>query len=56
MNADKKRQVKRPALEPHLKYLHDRELEERDRSGYLTRPQTAEEYLPFVRAASWPKE
>lgn len=46
----------RQALERHLKYLSDLELEERDRRGYLARPQTEDEYMPFLKAASWPKD
>lgn len=43
----------RHALERHLKHLHDLELEERDRRGYLARPQRQEEYKIWEDTASW---
>jgi metal-responsive CopG/Arc/MetJ family transcriptional regulator len=46
----------RQALEEHLKRLHIRDLEERDRRGYQARPQRIEEYRPWKEAAAWPEE
>ena len=43
----------RQALEEHLKRLHFRGLEERDRCGYDAKPQRKEEYLPWENAAVW---
>jgi metal-responsive CopG/Arc/MetJ family transcriptional regulator len=34
----------RQALDRHLKYLHELELEDRDRRGYLAHPQREEEF------------
>ena len=45
----------RQALERHLKYLHELELEDRDRRGYLAHPQRAEEFRIWEDAASWPR-
>ncbi len=45
----------RQALERHLKHLHELELEERDRRGYLARPQREDEYRIWEEAASWPR-
>lgn len=45
----------RQALERHLKHLKELELEERDRRGYLARPQRDDEYLVWEKAASWPR-
>lgn len=45
----------RQALESHLKYLHEKELEARDRKGYLARPQTEDEFRPWEDAAAWPQ-
>jgi metal-responsive CopG/Arc/MetJ family transcriptional regulator len=44
----------RQALERHLKYLRDLELEELDRRAYLAQPQTEQEYRPWEEIASWP--
>ena len=44
----------RQALEEHLKRLHIRDLEERDRRGYLAKPQRQEEYRPWEEGAAWP--
>jgi metal-responsive CopG/Arc/MetJ family transcriptional regulator len=44
----------RQALQQHLKHLHDRALEDRDRRGYLAQPQREEEYRVWEEAASWP--
>jgi metal-responsive CopG/Arc/MetJ family transcriptional regulator len=46
----------RQALERHLKHLHDLELEERDRRGYLTRPQREDESRVWEDIASWPED
>lgn len=45
----------RQALVEHLKRLHARDLEERDRRGYQAKPQRKEEYLPWEDAAAWPE-
>ena len=45
----------RHALRQHLKRLHDLELEEQDRRGYLARPQREEEFRPWEDAAAWPE-
>ena len=45
----------RQALQRHLRYLHELELEERDRRGYLAQPQREEEYRVWEDAASWPQ-
>jgi metal-responsive CopG/Arc/MetJ family transcriptional regulator len=45
----------RQALARHLKYLHDLELEERDRRGYLDQPQREEEFRLWEDSASWPR-
>ena len=44
----------RQALERHLRYLHELELEDQDRRGYLARPQREDEYRIWEDAASWP--
>ena len=44
----------RDALERHLKHLHELQLEDQDRRGYLARPQREEEYRIWEDAASWP--
>jgi len=44
----------RQALDQHLKRLHDLELEERDRRGYLAQPQREEEFRIWEDAAAWP--
>jgi metal-responsive CopG/Arc/MetJ family transcriptional regulator len=46
----------REALQEHLKRLHIRELEERDRRGYEAQPQRAEEYGPWEEIAVWPED
>ena len=45
----------RQALERHLKYLHELEMEDRDRRGYLAHPQREEEFRIWEDAASWPR-
>jgi len=57
--AAKRRKVNRSALicqalDQHLKRLHDLELEERDRRGYLAQPQREEEFRIWEDAAAWP--
>lgn len=46
----------REALQEHLKRLHVRSLEERDRRGYEKMPQRAEEYRPWEEIAAWPED
>jgi len=46
----------RLALEEHLKRLHLRDMEERDRRGYRAKPQSKEEYRPWEDVAAWPKD
>ncbi len=43
----------RQALREHLKRLDDMELEARDRRGYQTKPQCADEYRPWEKIAAW---
>jgi len=45
----------REALQRHLKHLHELELEERDRQGYLAQPQREEEFRVWEDTASWPQ-
>ena len=45
----------REALQQHLKRLHDLELEERDRRGYLAQPQREEEFRVWEDTAAWPE-
>jgi len=45
----------RHALQQHLKRLHDLELEDRDRRGYLANPQHEEEFRIWEDAAAWPE-
>jgi metal-responsive CopG/Arc/MetJ family transcriptional regulator len=45
----------RQALDRHLKYLHELELEDRDRRGYLAHPQREEESRIWEDVASWPQ-
>jgi metal-responsive CopG/Arc/MetJ family transcriptional regulator len=45
----------RHALQQHLKRLHELELEERDRRGYLAKPQRQEEFSIWEDAAAWPE-
>jgi len=58
--AAKRRQVNRSALirqalHRYLKHLHELELEDRDRRGYLAQPQREEEFRIWEDAASWPR-
>ena len=45
----------RQALQRHLQHLHELELEDRDRRGYLAQPQREEEFRIWEDAASWPR-
>jgi metal-responsive CopG/Arc/MetJ family transcriptional regulator len=45
----------RQALQGHLKRLHELEMEEQDRRGYLTRPQRKEEIRVWEDATAWPE-
>jgi metal-responsive CopG/Arc/MetJ family transcriptional regulator len=45
----------REAIQQHLKRLHDLELEDRDRRGYLAKPQREEEFRVWEDAAAWPE-
>jgi metal-responsive CopG/Arc/MetJ family transcriptional regulator len=46
----------RPALEEHLKRLHIRDREERNRRGYQAKPQRKEEYMALEAASAWPED
>jgi metal-responsive CopG/Arc/MetJ family transcriptional regulator len=46
----------RDALREHLKRLEIQASEERDRRGYASRPQTADDSLAWEREAAWPAE
>jgi metal-responsive CopG/Arc/MetJ family transcriptional regulator len=46
----------RDALREHLRRLHTRELEQRDRQGYSRRAHDAEESLVWEAEAAWPPE
>jgi metal-responsive CopG/Arc/MetJ family transcriptional regulator len=59
-SAAKRRRVNRSALIRHalqryLKHLHDLELENGDRKGYLAQPQQEDEFHIWEEAASWPR-
>ena len=45
----------RQALQQHLKRLHELELEEQDRRGYLAHPQWEDEFRVWEDAAAWPE-
>jgi hypothetical protein len=45
----------RQALKRHLKHLQELELEDRDRRGYLAKPQSEDEYRIWEGIASWPQ-
>lgn len=45
----------RHALQEHLKRLSERELEARDRRGYLALPQREDEFRVWEDAAAWPE-
>ncbi|MGO4883135.1 MAG: ribbon-helix-helix protein, CopG family [Bryobacteraceae bacterium] len=45
----------RQALERYLRHLHEMEWEDRDRRGYLAKPQQEDEFLVWEEAASWPE-
>ena len=44
----------RDALREHLKRLKTRELEARDRTGYLEHPDDSTEIADWERVATWP--
>jgi metal-responsive CopG/Arc/MetJ family transcriptional regulator len=46
----------RKALEEHLNRLKVLELEERDRRGYLAKPQQPDEYRGLESIAAWPDD
>lgn len=46
----------REALREHLKRLAAKELEERDRSGYESRPADQGEFSVWDEVAAWPDE
>jgi metal-responsive CopG/Arc/MetJ family transcriptional regulator len=46
----------RDALREHLRRLEIRAREERDRQGFSTRPQTADESIVWEAEAAWPAE
>jgi len=45
----------RRALQEHLKRLRELELQERDRRGYMARPQREDEIRVWEDAAAWPE-
>jgi metal-responsive CopG/Arc/MetJ family transcriptional regulator len=45
----------REALARHFRHLKELELEDRDRWGYLAKPQREDEYRIWEDAASWPR-
>jgi len=45
----------RQALQQHLKRLRELELEERDRRGYLAKPQREQDFRIWEDAAAWPE-
>jgi metal-responsive CopG/Arc/MetJ family transcriptional regulator len=46
----------RDALRRHLRALEVRELEQRDRDGYVKIPQSSDEYAAWEAEAQWPAE
>ena len=46
----------RDALREHLRKLQLRDLEERDRAGYLKRPQAGDALRSWEAEAKWPTE
>ena len=46
----------RDAVREHLRRLHVKDLEERERKGYEAHPQRVEEYQLWEEAAVWPNE
>ena len=46
----------REALRAHIKRMHELDLEERDRRGYLAQPQRREELDAWESAATWPED
>jgi metal-responsive CopG/Arc/MetJ family transcriptional regulator len=45
----------REALRAYIKRMHEFDLEERDRRGYLAEPQRREEFDTWESAATWPE-
>ncbi|MGO4883138.1 MAG: CopG family transcriptional regulator [Bryobacteraceae bacterium] len=45
----------RQALERHLRHLRELEREDRDRRGYLAKPQQEDEFRVWEEMASWPE-
>jgi metal-responsive CopG/Arc/MetJ family transcriptional regulator len=45
----------RHALQQYLKRLRELELEERDRRGYLAKPQREQDFRIWEDAAAWPE-
>jgi hypothetical protein len=48
--------TKKVSLEERPRKLKQLELEERDRQGYLAKPQLAEEYKMLESIVAWPKD
>jgi metal-responsive CopG/Arc/MetJ family transcriptional regulator len=48
--------IVRDALREHLRRLEIRAQEERDRAGYLAKPQTHDEVHMWEGIASWPED
>jgi metal-responsive CopG/Arc/MetJ family transcriptional regulator len=46
----------REALRAHIKRMHELDLEERDRRGYLAQPQRSEEFDSWESTAAWPED
>jgi metal-responsive CopG/Arc/MetJ family transcriptional regulator len=46
----------RDALQEHLKRIHTREREDRDRNGYRAQPQCVDEYNWWQEVAAWPED
>jgi len=46
----------RQALREHLRRIHGREREKRDREGYSRHPENPSEFADWDRVAAWPDE
>lgn len=46
----------REALRGYLKQMHRRELERREREGYLRYPDTEDDLVGWEKVAAWPEE
>ena len=46
----------REALRSYIKRMHELDLEERDRRGYMAQPQRREEFDAWECAAAWPED